>query len=120
MATKRVATFVYDFAVDGGAISTITPASTKTLPKGAMVRSIASDEQTPFTSGGSATVRVKCGSINLTDALAFNSAFTGADTHALASSAESIDITTAGELSIAVAAAALTAGKVVFYVEYDI
>jgi len=120
MATKRVATFVYDFAVDGGAISTITPASTKTLPKGAMVRSIASDEQTPFTSGGSATVRVKCGSINLTDTLAYNTAFTGADTHALASSAESIDITTAGELSIAVAAAALTAGKVVFYVEYDI
>lgn len=118
LSKKHVLKFTYDFGVDAGAVSTITPAINEKLPVGAIVTDVVTDERTAFTSGGSATVQVKSGAIALTDALAFDTAFTGRDTHALASSAEAIKITASDDMKLTVATAALTAGVVDFYIEY--
>jgi len=115
---KKVAKLRYDFAVDGGAASVITPAITESIPNGAVVTNLYAVEQTAFTSAGAATVQLKCGSIALTGALAFDTGFTGANSLALASSATAIDLTANGALTLTVATAALTAGKVDIYVEY--
>lgn len=115
----KVAKITYNFAVDGGTASTITPAKTESLPAGAIVLRVFSNERTPFTSSGSATVLLQCGSTALTSALAYDTGFTGAgDTHALASSAEAIELTAKGDLKVTIGTAALTAGVCDFYVEY--
>lgn len=113
----KVAKAKYDFSVDAGAIGDIT-IQAAALPKNAVVTRVYSDEQTTLTSGGSATLQLKAGSTSLTDALAFDTAFTGVDSHPLASSAEAIKLSSASALVLTIATAALTAGKVVFAVEY--
>lgn len=115
-AGVRCESALYDFSSDGGAAGDISFG--RNLPAGAIVVSIYSDEQTAFTSGGSATIQLKAGSTNLTDALAFDTAFTGRDSQALASSAEAIKVSSESELKITIAAAALTAGKCRFFVQY--
>lgn len=112
----RADSALYDFSVDGGAVSTISLG--RNIPAGAIVTNIITDELTALTSDGAATVQVKAGSTALTDALAFDTAFTGADTHALASSAEAIKVSAESEISIAIATAALTAGKLRVIVQY--
>lgn len=116
---KQVAKAIYDFDVDGGAVSTITPQQTETIPAGAIVTNIYANETTALTSGGSATVELKAGSVSLTDPLAFDTGFTAKpETLALDNSLTAIPVATAADLSITVATAALTAGVVEFYVEY--
>lgn len=115
---KYVAKAVYDFSVDGGAVSTITPQQTETIPAGAVVTNVYAVEDTAFTSSGAATVQLKAGSTALTDAEAYNTGFTGADEISLASSATAIEVATAGSLVVTVGTAALTAGVVNFSVEY--
>jgi hypothetical protein len=112
----RCESVLLDFATDGGAVGTIN--CQRQLPAGAIVVRILSDELTALTSGGAATVQLQCGAVDLTDALAFDTDFTGLDTQALASSAQAIKVSTAADLKIDIAAAALTAGKVRFLVEY--
>ena len=56
---------IYDFAVDGGAASTITPASSEVIPANAIIVDIMSVCTTACTSGGSATIRLKAGGILL-------------------------------------------------------
>ena len=107
---------LYDFSLDAGAVGDVDFG--RSLPAGAIVTKIYSDEQTALTSGGSATVTLKAGSTALTDALAFDSGFTGRDELALASSAEAIKISAASELKISIGTAALTAGKVRFFIQY--
>ena len=107
---------VYDFSEDGGAAGDVSFG--RKLPAGAVVTEIVSDEITALTSGGAATVQLKAGSTDLTDALAFDTDFTGTETQALASSATAIKVSSASELKITIATAALTAGKVRFFVKY--
>lgn len=107
---------LYDFSSDTGAIGTVSFG--RNLPAGAIVTRVFSDEQTALTSGGSATVQLKVGTTELTGAIAFDTGFAGLDSQALDSSAEAIKVATESELNIAIAAAALTAGKVRFFVEY--
>lgn len=113
---NRAESALYDFSIDAGAIGDVEFA--RNLPAGAIVTKIVSDEITALTSGGAATVQLKAGSTNLTDALAFDTGFAGVQNQALASSATAIKIAAESELKISIAAAALTAGKVRFYVEY--
>lgn len=108
----------YSFSADGGAIGTYS--FNRNLPAGAIVTNIYSDEIAVLTSGGSATLQLKCGSQNLTGAIAFDTGFASAQSQALASSATAIKISAESELNLAVAGAALTAGNVRFYVEFKL
>lgn len=111
----RVASALYDFSSDGGAVGSITFG--RLLPAGAVVTRVFADELTNVTSGGSATIQLKAGSTNLTGATAIAS-FSGLTAPALDGSAAAIKLSADSELQIAIATAALTAGKVRFFVEY--
>jgi len=121
--------YVYDFSVDGGAISDIElsgKAGAQVLPVGAIVQNVHAWVETLCTSGGAATVSWGNGTGNDVDgysgtakaigALALNAAFEGgADSGALCPSYVS-----SGNFSVSIAAATLTAGKIVFRVSYYI
>jgi hypothetical protein len=119
----------YDFAVDGGAIGTLTlraaAGSTlgNTIPVGSVITGGYIEVDTPVTSGGSATVAVNgeaAGDLQAAAAVSgapwstagrksVTPAFTGAS---------SLKTTAARSLAIAIATATLTAGRfriVVFY-----
>jgi len=115
---NRVAKAIWDFSVDGGAVSTISLG--EVLPKNAIIQEVFADVLTACTSGGSATLQLKAGTTALIDATAYDSGFdaTGPDEYALASSATAIKLSAASELKLAIATAALTAGKVHFMVQY--
>lgn len=114
---KQSQTVLYDFSLDGGAVSTLSFGVK--LPANAVITNVYSDEQTNLTSGGAATLQLKAGSTNLTDAEAYT-AYAGTQSRALASSATAIKLSADSALSLAIAGAALTAGKVRFAVEYYI
>lgn len=59
-----VGKMTYDFAVDGGAVSTITPAITCIIPSGAIVLQAIIDVITAITTGGTTTVAVQLQSAN--------------------------------------------------------
>jgi len=109
---------VYDFAVDGGATTAITPAINATIPANAVIVRCYQVTTTAMTSGGSATIALSVGGVTLKAATAFNDgAFDDEDVteHAV------LDKTTsAGSIVCTVATAALTAGKFEVYVEYYI
>lgn len=113
---------IYDGSVDGYVQATVTPIHTKALPKGAKVTGVRTISDVDMTSGGSATIQLLCGSISLVSALAFDNADFTTTTRSLtlASSAEAIDITTAGNIKLTIAGADLTAGKVRFFIDYII
>lgn len=113
---NRTESVHYKFTVDKGAVKTYNFA--RHLPAGAIITNIISDEIVALTSGGSATLQLKVGAQALTAALAFDTGFTGTQTQALASSATAIKVTADSELNLVVAAAALTAGEVRFFVRY--
>lgn len=112
----RTDSVLYDFSSDGGAIGNVDFG--RILPAGAIITAVYSDEITALTSGGAATVQLQAGAIDLTDAIAFDTGFAGSESQALASSATAIKISADSELKIDIATAALTAGKLRFYVEY--
>jgi hypothetical protein len=116
--TMGVIVDTYDFSVSGGAVGDITLASSA-IPAGAVITRVFHEELTNVTSGGSATVTLKAGATALTDAVAI-ATFSGVKSEALASSATAIKVSAASDLKITIATAALTAGKVRFYVEYMI
>lgn len=105
----------YDFATLGGAVGSI--AMGVSIPAGSMVRAVVMEEETNVTSEGSATVQLKAGTTNLTAATAIAD-IPALGTVALPSSATAVKITAESELTLAVAVADLTAGKVNVYVEY--
>lgn len=117
----RTISVIYDGAADGYAQAVgITPRHTKSLPKGARVTAVRTISDTDMTSGGAATIQLLCGAISLVSALAFDNADFTTTTRSLtlASSAEAIDITTAGDIKLTIAGADLTAGKVRFFIDY--
>ncbi len=107
----------YNFDIDGGAATAITPANNFKLPVNAMIIGAWTDVKTAMTSGGSATVALAVGGITIKAATAMDdAAYTGIDYHLARTSAA---LTAAsGEVTFTVATAALTAGEVDIYVEY--
>ena len=87
------------------------------IPAGAVIKSITTDEQTVLISGGSATITVKAGSTALTAATAFDTGFAGIGTIALTDT-DGIKLSADSEINIAIAGAALTDGKVRFFITY--
>jgi hypothetical protein len=120
--TKQVAYFEYDFAIDGGAVGTITLRGDR-LPIGAVVTSGMKHVLTAVTSGGACTTTL--GFETATDIL--GSTLKGAQTlNALldivpagtAATAVRITSTSNGAMTMTIGVAAITAGKFVVAVEY--
>jgi hypothetical protein len=109
----------YDFAVDGGAISTIPLRSNDgAIPAGADIISGDLDIQTTFTSGGAATIRGDSEGAGDLFAASAVAGFTAgrknvlpADTTGSVTAATSVRTTVARVPALTIAAFALTAGK---------
>ena len=118
----RIAKATYNFAIDGGAISTITPKSGAVIPNGAEVLRAWTDVTTPMTSAGSATLALQIASttpVVIKTATAFDSAdYTGQDIQRAATVIGKTN--SAGAITCTIATAALTAGVVEVFVEYVI
>lgn len=109
------AKMTYVFGVDGGAISTITPANSPTLPANAIILGGTIDITTTLTSGGSATIALGLGSgaqvASLKAALAVASWTAGQlALIPIFTAATYVKVAAATRLTLTVATAALTAG----------
>lgn len=112
----KIARGTYDFAVDGGAVSTIALMGATNIPSGATILGGWLEVVTALGSGGSATAAIQVeGANDIVTATAFGSSpwsttgrksvipvFTGATT---------VRTTAARDISLVVATAALNAGK---------
>jgi len=118
---QKMALAVYDFAVDGGVIGAITLASTAALPDNAVVTAVTYDVLTTCTSGtDAATIALSVPTDGaLSTAIAISNGANPWDAGArLANTALPKKLTAARNLQITVAAEAVTAGKIVFCVQY--
>lgn len=115
----------YDFAVDGGAVSTIAITSGTPIPSGSVVVGGYVDVTTALTSGGAATIACQVESANdILSAVAVASWTTGrknilpAPTSGALTASTAVKTTADRNISIVIATAALTAGvfNVVLYV----
>jgi hypothetical protein len=117
-SSHYIARGVYDFAVDGGAVSTIPLRGDSQLPSGVVITNSLIVVQTALTSGGGATVGVSSeGASDIAAAAAISGApwsTTGAKRGTLNATATPITTTAARTISAVIGTAALTAGK--FYV----
>ena len=118
----RMVRAVYNFAVDGGAVSTITPKLNATLPANAIIYGATINSTTAVTSAGAATVAVGTSAGSSTTSVLAATAKTSFTTNALLNGvpvfATPVKLTAAGQVTFTIAAAALTAGVIeatVFY-----
>ena len=133
----QVQEYVYDFDVDGGATGAIdlsAKAGKADLPVGAIINAVRAKVVTACTSGGSATVvwgptadaDGYSGATIAVASLTDNALFNGWDNAAALlwddtnDHAISYNVTAAAnaDLNMTIATAALTAGKIIFFVEY--
>jgi len=110
--SKQLSACTWDYSKDGGAIGTISFG--QSLPAGAIVTNVWTDEETAVT--GATSITLKAGSTSLTGALDMTGD-SGVKARSLAV-ADAVKLSSASELNIAIATAAATAGKVTFYVEW--
>lgn len=110
---KQLSTVTYDYSKDGGAVGTYLFG--QSLPAGAIVTNVWTDEET--TVAGATSITLKAGSTALTGAVDFTGD-AGIQSRALAGSAAGIKVTSLSELQIAIATNPATAGKVTFYIEW--
>lgn len=107
---------VYDFAVDGGAASTITPARSEVIPANAIIVDAMTVCTTACTSGGLATCAFKAGGLTVISSQAFNHASLADEKVTVNAVA---DKTTAnGAIQLVIGTAALQAGVIEIYVTY--
>jgi len=122
LGVLRIARAKYSFAVDGGAISTITPATNATIPDNAIIVGGTINSTTAATSGGSATIAVgtSAGSstTSLLAATAVASFSADAKLNSAATFAAPVKMTAAGSITLTVATATLTAGIIEVTVLY--
>lgn len=110
------AKMTYEFAVDGGAISTITPANSPTIPIGSIILGGTLDITTTLTSGGAATIAVGTSAGSSTTSIKGATAVASWTAGQLATvpvftAATYVKLTAAGRPTLTIATAALTAGK---------
>lgn len=105
----------YDFDVDGGAATTITPAMNFHIPIGAVVLRVTGIARTALASGtGAATMAVALGGLTINAATQFDHAdYVACDVHYNTPAAT----TAAGSLTVTLSHT-FTAGEYDFYVEY--
>lgn len=110
---------IYDFAVDGGAVSTIALMGAALIPLGSLIYAGWVDIHTTLTSGGSATIALQVEAANdVTTAVAVASwtagrknILPGLTPGALTANTAVIKTTAARDISAVIATAALTAGR---------
>lgn len=115
----KMARGVFDFAVDGGAVSTIALMGATNIPSGATILGGWIEVHTALTSGGAATIAVQVESAgDIVPAVAVASWTAGRkkivpalDASAALAAAADVRTTAARDISAVIAAAALTAGK---------
>ena len=115
----KIARGIYDFAVDGGAVSTITLMKDTFIPSGATIMGGWIEVDTTLTSGGAATIAVQveaAGDIVGAVAVATWTAgrkqiIPGLTAGAALAASAVVRTTAARDISIVIAAATLTAGK---------
>lgn len=119
LGRTKVATAMYDFAVDGGAVGDIALRG-DTLPSGAIILDSLIDVDTVLTSGGAATVAIKtegAADVNAADAISGAPwSTTGAKRGDLTATSAPVKTTAARTITATVATAALTAGKFNVYI----
>lgn len=112
-----VAKMTYDFTVDGGAVATITPSGSPTIPANAIILGGVIDVTTQLTSGGAATIALGLGSgaqaasLLAATAVASWTVGTGLVVIPKFTAATWLKVAAATALTLTVAAFALTAGK---------
>tara|TARA_R110001592_G_scaffold3263_2_gene18242 strand:+ start:976 stop:1347 length:372 start_codon:yes stop_codon:yes gene_type:complete len=110
---KHYASAVYDFAVDGGATATITPAQTTVIPDNAVIVEVCVETLTANVGSGN-TMTVNAGGVDITAAMSIaNRSVTVPFTTVAAKKA-----TSAAAIKCTLATATLTAGKCVITVGY--
>jgi len=118
----RVVRAKYDFAVDAGAVSTITPANSESLPANAIIVGGVINSTTAVTSGGSATVAVGTSAGSSTTSILGATAKASLSLNALINSAATfaapVKMSAAGSITFTIGTAALTAGVIEVFVFY--
>ena len=110
---KHYASAVYDFTVDGGADTTITPAETSIIPDNALITEVVIETLTAFV-GGAHTLLVNAGGVAITAATSIaNRSVTVPYTTVLPKKATGI-----GAIKVTVATAIITSGKANIIVGY--
>lgn len=112
----RVARAKYDFAIDGGAVSTITPNGTVALPDNAVIVAATVNSTTAVTSAGAATVAVGTSAGSSTTSILGATAKTSLSADAVLNGvpvfATPVKLTAAGNVTFTIGTAALTAGVI--------
>lgn len=115
ISALRIAKAIYNFATDGGAIATITPANNASLPNNAVVVAATINSTTAVTSAGSATVSIGTIGGTTTSILAATakaSLSANAVLNGVPVFATPVKLTTGGSISFTVGTAVLTAGVI--------
>src|SRR3990167_4496889 len=116
LGVLRTARAKYSFAVDGGAISTITLATNATIPDNAVLMRCIVNSTTAVTSGGAATIAFGTSAGSSSNSLMVANAVAGFSADAFVNSnigeAGEIKMTAAGQITITIEAFALTAGVI--------
>jgi hypothetical protein len=122
LSALRTAKAIYRFSVDGGAIATITPNSGATLPNDAVIVGAHINTTTTTASAGAATISVgtSAGSsaVSLLAATAFTSFTADTILAGIPTMAVPLKLTAAGNLTVTIGTATLTAGVVEVTVLY--
>lgn len=120
----NVAHAIYSFAVDGGAISTITPVSTATIPANAILVGATINSTTAVTSAGSATVSVGTSAGSSATSILAATAKASLSLDALINGvpvfATPVKMTAAGSITFTIGTAVLTAGLIEVFVYYTV
>jgi len=107
---------IFNFGVDGGAIATIVPKETATLPKGAVIVAGTVNSTTAVLSAGSATVSIgtSAGSsaTSILGATAKATLSANALINAVSTFAAPVKLTAQGDITFTVGTAVLTAGVI--------
>lgn len=116
VGTLGNAKVTYDFAVDGGAVSTLIPSNSPTLPIGSIILGGTIDITTTLTSGGAATIALGTSAGSSTTSLKAATAVASWTAGQLAlvpvfTAATYVKLTAAGRPNVTIGAFALTAGK---------
>lgn len=118
----RAARMIYNFAVDGGAISTLTPKNSTLLPANAVIVGATVNSTTAVTSAGAATVGIGTSAGSSTTSILAATAKASLSANAILNGvpvfATPVKLTAAGQLNVTIAAAALTAGIIEVVVYY--
>lgn len=120
----NVAHAIYSFAVDGGAVGAITPASTVAIPANAVIVGATINSTTAVTSAGAATVSVGTTAGSSATAILAATGKASFTTDALLNGvpvfATPVKMTAAGNVNITVGTAVLTAGLIEIFVYYTV